>query len=579
VGALTLAGLAGAVGAVSSCGEGDQTPFEEGSLDAAVPMQAESSPSVRADPSVTPNPTVRPPEGYDPLAAAIATRDQVRNWEAAIPAMCYTKTNGSSNPCWVCHTAGAKYPLGWLDADLQAEYAFSDTALTNKWSNLFEDRSDRVAAMDDRAILEYIRIDNYTPLMQSLRELGDEYAGYVPDLDLRQGFDDEGFARDGSGWRAIRYKPFPGSFWPTNGSTDDVFIRLPEAFRESRDLYKINLAILEAVVASDPNLSDEELSREVEPISEQVAGFDLNGNGVLEDTITRIQGMPAHYAGSASEVETLRGAYPRDTEYLHSVRYVDPDEPSLIAPRMKELRYSRNRAALGLWARQSRFAVEEDEREAGNLPQYGGSGATGMEGIYGWVLQGFIEDEDGWLRAQTDEETRFCMGCHGVIGVSVDGTFTMPRKLPGAEGWQYQTIEGIKDAPQAGHEQPEILTYFERNRAADELRANTEMLERFFDAEGNVDRNAVLRAAPGGDQDLAWLLAPSRERALMLNKAYRTIVQDQDFVLGRDANVAPIENVHRSVENGGTELGAADNLYADGVMQLDWSWRPAHAAR
>jgi hypothetical protein len=517
-----------------------------------------------------------PPPEYDPLAMATDTRDSVRNLEAAIPVMCYTSTEGRSNPCWVCHTQGSA-PVAWIDWDLQEAYAFSDEGLENHWVNVFEDRTERVAAISEEAILDYIRTDNYTPLMEALGERtdGTEYLGYVPDLDFRQGFDDEGFAHDGSGWRALRYKPFPGSFWPTNGSTDDVFIRLPATFRETRELYKINLAILEAVVASDPTASDPEIVREVEPISEVLAGFDLDGDGTLSERITEIRGMPAHYAGAASEVVTLRGTYPQDTEYLHSVRYVDPDAPGMIAARMKELRYSRNTNALSVTVRNWRFEVEDDAREDGLLPEYGGSGVNGMIGTLGWRLQGFIEDENGWLRAQTDEETRFCMGCHGLIGAVVDGTFTLPRKLPGAAGWRYQTIEGIFDVPQAGHEQPEILTYFERNRAADELRANTEMLERFFDAAGNVDRTAVLRAAPGGDRDLAWLLGPSRERALTLNRAYRTIVIDQDFVHGRDANVAPLANVHASVENGDTELGAAENVYRDGVMQLDWGWLPS----
>ncbi|MGF1468485.1 MAG: hypothetical protein ACFCGT_20360 [Sandaracinaceae bacterium] len=517
------------------------------------------------------------PEDYDPLALAIATRDEVANLEAAIPVMCYTSTEGRSNPCWVCHTRGTK-PSPWFDADLQRAYAFSDVGLTNHWLNVFEDRTERVAAISDEEILAYIRTDNYTPLREALAER-EGYLGYAPDLDFRQGFDEEGFARDGSGWRALRYKPFPGAFWPTNGSTDDVFIRLPEAFRESREMYKVNLAILEAVVASDPTASDDGLVREVEPVSEVVAGFDLDGDGELSARITAIRGLPEHYAGAAAEVRTLRGAYPKDTEYLHSVRYVDPDAPGMIATRMKELRYSRNTNALSRGVRYARFENERDDREDGLIPSYGGSGLHGMTGVYEWRLQGFIEDENGWLRAQTDEETRFCMGCHGLIGVNVDGTFTLPRKLPGAEGWRYQTIEGIVDAPQAGHDQPEILTYFERNRAADELRANTEMLERFFDDEGNVDRAEVLRAAPGGDRDLAWLLGPSRERALTLNKAYRTIVIDQDFVHGRDANVAPMENVHRSVENGDTELLAVENLFVDGALHLDWAWRPPHAAR
>ncbi|TMO83484.1 hypothetical protein CWC13_20075, partial [Pseudoalteromonas ruthenica] len=63
-------------------------------------------------------------------------------------------------------------------------------------------------------------------------------------------FDEMGFARDGSGWVAFNYKPFPSTFWPTNGSTGDVMIRLPEAFRSkggvyNQDVYLANLSLVE----------------------------------------------------------------------------------------------------------------------------------------------------------------------------------------------------------------------------------------------------------------------------------------------------------------------------------------------
>ncbi len=48
--------------------------------------------------------------------------------------------------------------------------------------------------------------------------------------------------------------------------------------------------------------------------------------------------------------------------------------------------------------------------------------------------------------------------------------------------------------------------------------------------------------------DVSVLLLPSRARALMLNKAYRAIVAEQSFVLGRDTTVTPSENVQKQVE-------------------------------
>jgi hypothetical protein len=58
---------------------------------------------------------------------------------------------------------------------------------------------------------------------------------------------------------------------------------------------------------------------------------------------------------------------------------------------------------------------------------------VGLLNDFGWQLQGFIEDAEGRLRLQTQEEHLFCMGCHSNIGVTVDQTFSFPRKVPGKE--------------------------------------------------------------------------------------------------------------------------------------------------
>lgn len=479
-------------------------------------------------------------DAYDPLAKAYASLGQAVNLEASVPPQCYTKTAGTSNPCWTCHTV-PRDPNFHLDADLQEEYSFSGFALRNRWDNLFKDRSAAIARIGDGEVLEYIRTDNYTPLRQALAARPD-FPGYRADLDLARGFDEEGFARDGSGWRALRYKPFPGTFWPTNGSTDDVMIRLPKAFRtadgaESREVYKANLAILEAAIAGDPFQKDLRL--------------------------------PERYLGDAREVAVHRYLYPQGTEFLHTVRYVDPDRPELLSARLKELRYSRKVQWLDTWALLRSQEREVDDKDEGLVPIYSGDARVGLLTDYGWQLQGFIEDEQGRLRLQTDEEHRSCMGCHGSLSVTVDGTFTLPRKVPGAEGWRHQDLRGIPDAPQAGHSQPEILTYFERVQGGDELRANAEVLERFFPG-GRLDRAQVLRAAKGGDRDIAFLLTPSRERAILLNKAYMTLVREQSFDLGRDALPAPPANVHRQIENGSTDLGRTGRVYRDGRLWLDW---------
>lgn len=518
----------------------------------------------------------KPENAYNPLAAALAERS-VRNVEAGVPAPCYTKTAGVSNPCWVCHTEAA-YPNLMGDIRLQKAYAFSEFALKNRWTNLFEDRAAAVSRISDAEILRYIRQDNYRPLRRALSGR-DDYPGYVPDLDLARGFDAQGFARDGSGWRALRYKPFPGMFWPTNGSSDDVFIRLPGRFRRdeqgrpSDEVYRANLSILAAAMGAPHGTPDANLSRRVEPLNERAVGIDLDKDGHLRERVTRIIGLPRRYAGLAKDVAVRRWIHPAGTEYLHSVRYVDPDATDLRSARMKELRYARKIRELDRWAITAAYEKEASEKDEGLTPVYPGSAKVGLVSFLGWQLQGFIEDRRGRLRLQTEEEHRHCMGCHSGIGVTLDGVFSLPRKVPGPAGWRVQSLRGMPDVPQAGHPTPEVLTYLERVRGGDELRQNDEMLARFFrvgDAGIEVRRERVARAAPDGDRDLHWLLAPSRKRALQLAKAYRVLVMRQAFTGGRDATIRPVDNVHRSIENGSTELAAADKIHRDGRLTLAW---------
>ena len=525
-------------------------------------------------------PTGGEPQVYDPIAVAKASVGKTENMEAPVPAMCYTKTDGISNPCYVCHTH-SRVPNAMDDWRLQEEYSFSDTALTNRWTNLFVDRTEAMAAISDEDALAWIREDNYTPLVEAMARVPEiEHSGFRPDLDFRQGFDDEGFARDGSGWRAFRFKPFLGSFWPTNGNTDDVMIRLPEKFRQtedgapSREITKINLAILEAAIQSDYRNygKNDQLSCPSEPLDEELAGVDLDGDGNIGGVVTTIKGLPTHYVGGAKDEKVERYRYPLNTAFLHTVRYVDPDAPGMISTRMKEVRYMRKFQYLDDWSTSWAYRMELEEKDEGQLPMFTGKPMAGMNNDFGWRLQGWIEDEEGRLRLQTEEEHRFCMGCHSAIGTTVDQTFSFARKMPGANGWGYQDITGMQDVPQAGHAEPEYLEYFKRVNGADEFRANAEMLERFF-PNGRLNEQEVLRAAPGGDKDLRFLLYPSRARALQLTKAYMTIVREQSYIKGRDTLLSPV-NVHEKIENGDTELGASGKVFKDGRMWLDWSWTP-----
>ncbi|MEZ4451235.1 MAG: hypothetical protein R3B09_17280 [Nannocystaceae bacterium] len=526
----------------------------------------------RADPRAGAAAPPVPARRQDPLAFARSVGDRIDNLEASIPPQCYTRTGPRSNPCFACHTAGHG-DNGMSDWHLQGEYAFSDFGAVNHWTNLFVDRRPAIAAITDEAVLAYVREDNYRPLRVALRGRAD-YRGYVPDLDLAAGFDARGFAVDGSGWRAYTFKPFVGTFWPTNGSAGDAMIRLDMSFRTDSEgrpssaIYAANLAILEAAIGGDPKIAADELVWPIESMDERALGVDLDGDGELGPAARLLRGLPARYLGGAASRPVRREVYPEGTELLHSVRYLDPEVPGLIAARMKELRYARKVDELDRWAIQRVYEEAIDERQEGKLPRFRGSPEVGLRSDLGWQIQGFIEDEDGALRLQTAEEHRFCMGCHQGIGATVDGVFSFARKRPGAAGWRYQDVDGLTDAPRLGQREPEYRQYLARVGGGDELRANAEMLARFFDGAGAL-RPEVL-AGLDVTTEIAEIVAPSRRRAIDLDKAYWLVVREQSFTRGRDAVLAPAENVHRRIDDGATELGAAGTIHYDGGLRLEW---------
>lgn len=199
------------------------------------------------------------------------------------------------NPCFVCHTKPRR-PNFVDDSGSQLSYQFADDPRKNPWENLFKDRREAVGRISDEDIKEYVSTSNYfdaagkIKLVAILNEVpsGWDYDGnrrwdgFVPDAWLN--FDNEGFDRDPrgnpTGWRAFGYYPLPGTFWPTNGSTDDVLVRLPAPFRTDSDgrpnltVCKTNLAVVEAM------LKERDIS--IEPVDEKsLGGIDLDKNGKI----------------------------------------------------------------------------------------------------------------------------------------------------------------------------------------------------------------------------------------------------------------------------------------------------------
>ena len=519
----------------------------------------------------------------------------VHNKAAYIPSQCYTKTvddeNRVHNPCFACHINSVE-PNYINDPDLQEEYAMSEYSKVNRFTNLFKDRTQEVTDISDSEILTYIRKDNYKDentltLAQKLQNVPAEWDvnangkwdGYTPDCYFN--FDDEGFDKDPNGehtgWRAFAYYPFLGTFWPTNGSTDDVIIRLPEVFRQDAQgnfnltIYKINLAIVEALVKQKDITIDE--------VDETSIGVDLDQNGdlttatmvkfnwvkpTIDTTTWLLTDFSMHYVGKAKELLLSNeyliapGLYPKGTQFLHSVRYIDVEESSSdikMALRMKELRYAK-KTHWNTYAQLQNASLNEiKDKDAfpDRLRTILGNTEDGLQNGLGWIYQGFIEDDKGELRPQNYEETLNCIGCHSGVGATADTTFAFQRKFEFEDkkrGWYHwtQDTQWLKDIaePLTRDGRGEYTLYLEENHAGDEFRDNEEIISKFFEPDGTL----IASEAAKVQSDISYLLAPSVERALMLNKAYKVIVDEQSYIYGRDAHLKPVTNVHEEVEIG-----------------------------
>jgi hypothetical protein len=524
------------------------------------------------------------------------TADRLDNKTPYLLPQCYTDPvddSGSYNPCYACHTE-SKEPNYFSDIDVQVAYNMPEPGVNNPWMNVFKDRTQAIQNISDEDILSYVREDNYASrhgeiyLAEKLKNVPAEWDrnkngqwdGYIPDVWFD--FDNQGFDHDPSGnptgWRVFAYYPFLGTFMPTNGSTDDVLIRLPEAFRElkpgeyDQETYIINLAIVESLMKQQDVVIPE--------VDENRYGVDLNKDGKLgKSHLIRYEWAPLEkiymsYVGQAKkqlenkQVHLAARLYPEGTEFVHTVRYIDVDDQgkTSIAPRMKELRYGR-KASWRTYFNLQRY-VEKEEKERYDFPERTktviGNMEEGLIVPLGWVYQGFIEDKAGDLRPQSYEENYFCVGCHSGIGATNDSTFAFTRKLDSGHSfqngwyhWMEKGFEGVKDHVREDG-QGEYAFYLEHNPTGNEFRTNDEVLNKFFHSDGSKKPEAFERLKT----DVSYLLMPSRDRALTLNKAYKAIVDEQSYKLGRDAVITPMNVVHKEVElYGPTGITEVLNLY------------------
>ncbi|GGO73591.1 hypothetical protein [Bowmanella pacifica] len=501
-----------------------------------------------------------------------------------IPPQCYTdpvvNSTLTTNPCYACHT-NSKRPNLLNDTDVQQAYSFPEKALLNPWLNMYKDRQKQIAAIADKDILNYVREDNYLDdkgeikLAQRLTKQAlafdqnnnGRWDGYLPDSYFN--FDQQGFDRspagEYTGWRSYAYYPMPGSFMPTNGSTDDVSIRLAEVLRQNEQgqfdltVYKTNLAIVEALIR--------EQDIPIDPVDEHLFSVDLDKDGQLGmASKVKYDWAPLEkrwmsYVGKArlaqknGDLHLAAKLFPEGTEFLHSVRYLDVNAQQQIAmaPRMKELRYARKDQWLTYY--QLEVIVADEIKERHDFPSrtklLRGDAERGVQIAQGWTYQGFIEDKQGELRPQTFEEHGTCAGCHSGMGALVDTTLSFYRKLPadnfqqGWYHWQQKSLAGLPEPRRESDGEYEYSYYLKQNPTGDEFRANQEVQDKFFDSKGRPKAAMFARL----NQDISTLLMPSIERALALNKAYKLIVDEQSFHQGRDAVLAPLDKVlHKQVE-------------------------------
>ena len=502
------------------------------------------------------------------------------NPTAYIPPMCYTKTvdasNKAHNPCYSCHTKGEK-PNFLDDSDLQTHYEFPKSGKVNPWKNLFSTNKSKLYS--DQEIETYIQENNYLDEKGEIllsKSLPSNWGGYIPDCYFH--FDEDGFDKNPktgeySGWRAYRYYPFLGTFWATNGSTDDVLIRLPFPFRVDKsrkfnlEIYKTNLAIVEAIL--------KQKTIQTETLDENISGIDLDQNGKLEKA-NKVKynwpSQPMQYAGMAEEYQTSKellsagGLFPVGTEFLHSVRYLDWNKEAnsvKLSNRMKELRYARKKEWYNYSELKDKVSRENKERKfqtEKTAEGFYGDFEHGFDNKSGWIYQAYIEDKKGNLRPQTNEETLFCMGCHSSLGVLADTTFSFKRKMEGSDkskpdfGWGHWTSKGLSGVADRRvnfinfGDQNEYSFYLQNNGAGDEFRENEEIKKIFFSKDGTPNEEAFTKLK----LDVTILINPSKERSILLNKSYRAIVETQSFRYGRDAILKKPANVFEKIPDGQT---------------------------
>ncbi len=407
------------------------------------------------------------------------------NEEPSIPAQCWIETGyGTQNACLYCHTnylASIKHGNAYPLAEDQVLYSFPSPDLNKVlWRNtifpgeVMERLEKAGIALPDINDIDYVRQDNWTPLYDRVRAksrsgwINPDAGEFVlfPSLNPRHLFpemqpdpttggthgyvDQEGFVRDEhtryTGWRAVNFFPY-GIFSPLNGGVSGIYLRLPAAFMQEGGEFNLEIC--------KKNLD------------------------LLERNIKNRSSSEKHYYGDAAAVPVEKGFFPVGAEFAHPLHYVDlnadgqageavdgaadPGTPAYEFPgtrakRIKEMRYMYKWKSVGIGD------IDDNAHYDGVV--IGNEGQGWIDNNVGWVLAGYIEDREGQLRPQTTEEMMQCLGCHGMVGNTIDSVWSFPRKLPGNLGWREMDYGGYDSTRP---DRTKLMDYCHRGSDAGEL--------------------------------------------------------------------------------------------------------------
>ena len=234
-------------------------------------------------------------------------KQRLSNVVAYIPPQCFTRTRpgGSGvarNPCYVCHVDSAP-PNFNQDGNLQITLSLPEAAGENPWTNLFQPPVATAPRVSDDEVLRYVRESNYVDadrnlvLSRALDAPPDEWDidgngrwdGYKPDVWFA--FDERGFdhAPGGAltGWRAFAYYPFPGTFFPTNGSAEyTMYLQQAGAgdeLRENSEVLRRFFGGRGELRASEVRLLHDDISRLLLPSAERALDLDRAYRAIVDE--------------------------------------------------------------------------------------------------------------------------------------------------------------------------------------------------------------------------------------------------------------------------------------------------------